>query len=176
MSSVVLWELAKDDIDDKNVKLVDRRRWFYIDRHGYALRHAKIVFKTHKLQNQLIKDWRLHDPTKDQDKCIEVLLGKYAGDGKWYAISTLRKLDPNCVVRHKETYGEVPIEVYRKALAFTDGVDEDKKKKFMKVVKSVKRKMGSVRYDSTPPVFVNSKKDFDKKIARTKRQALNINS
>jgi len=145
------------------VKLIDNKRYYYVDKHGKTLRHAKIVFKSEKLQDELVKEWRYHDPTKEQDKCIEVLLGKIGG--KWYPISTVRKLDVKCIKRHAKTYAEVPIDVYRKALSFIDDniMSKEEKKEILNTIQSIKKITGiRPERDIEKPIIIRSKKDLER--------------
>ena len=162
---ILLYELSKDDVKNSNyVKLLDKKYWYYIDKNGSALRHAKIVFKTHKLQSQLVKQWRYHDPTKIQDKCIEVLLGKIGN--KWYPISTLRKLNPSCILKHPDTYAIVPFDVYRKALNYSDKFKNDPrlKKAILSAIKRIKQHttISKKKLEKEKPIFIKSIKDLDK--------------
>jgi len=170
---LLLTEVAKDDIDGVNVMLLDKKRWYYVDKMSKALRHAKVVFKTHKLQKELVKDYRYHDPTKLQDKCIEVLLGN-VGKGKWIPISTLRSLDKiGCLVRHKETYCKVPYSVYVKALKFIDDsvIDREMKEKILEKLKQMCAGGKHVKdSNEDKPIFVNSKKDLEKYFLKGKKK------
>jgi len=99
----ILTEVALDDYKTgKAIKLDKEGKW-YMDKTGITLRHAKVIFLTHDLQRQICgNNYINHDPTKVQDKCIEVLLCKPSDLDKWVAISTLRKLTPDELVQYLE--------------------------------------------------------------------------
>ena len=163
---MILYELALDDIDNENVTLLDKKRFYYIDKNGKHLRHAKIVFKTHRLQKSLVSKYRYHDPTKVQDGCIHVLLGKIGK--KWFPISTLRKLDAKCILKHKDTYASVPKYVYDKALKFTEGLSDEEKERVKKAISKLKFKIAGPVDKKERPIFIMSKEDVFKKLYKKK--------
>ena len=141
--------------DVKYVKLLDKKRFYYVDQNGETLRHAKVIFKNDNLQNRLVKEWRYHDPTKEQDKCIEVLLGKIKN--KWYPLVTTRKLNPQCILKYKSIYQSVPKSVLKKAVRYTDALSDEEKKQLQNVIDNIK---SIVNRKIEKPFVVKSEKDL----------------
>jgi len=161
---IYLSEVSKEDfIKGRAIKLDKEGKWYVSSGGKYnSLRHTKILFDTKKLQNKCCKEYRLHDPTKVQDKCIEVLLCKDE-NGKFKAISTLRKLDLNCMLKHPETYAKVPKNVFIKAVKNTSVLSDEEKKKMIKVFNIIKRKYGDMVNRKKDEIkYVKSVREFNK--------------
>jgi len=137
----ILNEVALDDFEKGKAIKLDKDGNWYVEPHGRTLRHAKVIFLTHELQRQICKQYINHDPSKIQDKCIEVLLCKPQGLDDWVAISTLRKLSVKCVNSHPLTYAIVPPDVFKKAVLKSDGIPSDEKIAILKAYEKVRNEM-----------------------------------
>jgi len=166
----ILQEVALDDFETgKAIKLDKYGKW-YIDQHGKTLRHAKVIFRTHSLQQQICKQYINHDPSKIQDKCIEVLLCKPQGLDKWIAISTLRKLETKCIKTHPLTYAIVPPTIFKKAVMKTEGISDDEKIALINYYQKVRNELIGMpefqkkleKLQDEKPIIVNSPKDIVK--------------
>ena len=170
-------EVAIDDFEKGKALALKKNsyEWYAGKTGGTAIRHTKVLFKTHNLQRQICKEYRYHDPTKNKTGCIEVLLCKPNIKGyedRWVAISTIRKLKPECLIKHPETYANVPKEVLlnavrklhlpstvKEAVKFTKKLFIEKLKKDPEFRKEMIRKRLTDK-----PILVSNKKEFIKKV------------
>jgi len=175
-----LQEVSKEDFEKGDVIQVkpNSYEWYMGKKGALALKHTKVLFGTKKLQREICKEYRLHDPTKVQDKCIEVLLCRpniKGYENKWVAISTLRKLTPECVMNHIETYAKVPEKVLRRAIAsLKKEIAPGHKETLSLVVKTFVEKLKKMdpklkkeilrKARKDKPIEVNSKEEFIKKV------------
>jgi len=175
-----LQEVSKEDFEKGNVIQVkpNSYEWYMARKSGLTLRHTKVLFGTKELQREICKEYRLHDPTKVKDKCIEVLLCKpniKGYENKWVAISTLRKLTPECVLNHIETYAKVPEKVLRRAISSLKkeialGHKETLNLVVKTFVEKIKKENPKLRKEilrktrKDKPIEVNSKEEFIKKV------------
>jgi len=169
-SDTILAEVALDDYKNgKAIKLDKEGKW-YIDIHGKTIRHAKVIFKTHQLQQEICSTYINHDPTKSQDKCIEVLLCKPNGINKWIAISTLRKLDTNCISKHPLTYALHPPDVFKKAIKYTKAIPPEEKLAVLDKYMAYREQLKNTpefqnkikQLEKEKPVIINNSKDLIK--------------
>jgi hypothetical protein len=167
-------EVAFDDYEKgKAIKLDKDGKW-YIDPHGRTLRHAKVIFLTHELQRQICKQYINHDPSKLQDKCIEVLLCKPQGLDEWVAISTLRKLSAKCIKSHPLTYAVVPPDIFKKAVMKSEGIPSEEKIVILKAYEKVRSEMlGKPEFQKRveklqkeKPIIIKSEKDLIKLVLK----------
>jgi hypothetical protein len=175
--ALLVKEVAIDDFEKNRVLQLKKNsyEWYAGKAGGATIRHTKVLFKTHNLQRQICKEYRYHDPTKNRTGCIEVLLCKPNIKGyedKWVAISTVRKLKPECLIKHPETYASVPNEVLdtaarklnlsqtvKEAVKATKKLIIEKLKKDPELRKKIIRKRLKDK-----PVLVTNKKEFIKKV------------
>jgi hypothetical protein len=134
------------------------------------------LFKTHQLQKQICKEYVNHDPTKGKSGCVEVLLCRpniKGYENKWVAISTIRKLKPECMLERPQTYADVPKEVMNNAIKHLKAAPEWQKDTMKKVLKlfvdklkkdpEFRRKMIKKSLKDKP-ILVKDKRDFIKKL------------
>ena len=152
-----LQEVSLDDFKSNDVIPLDKEHKWVIDPNGEYLRHIKLLFKTDKIQSNICSTYRYYDPTKTHTDCIKVHLC-ITKNGKEYAMTTLRKLDYKCMIKHWSTYSNVPKDILRKAIKYTNKLSEDEKKELLKMVDSLDRS----KPDKEKPKLIKSIADLKK--------------
>jgi len=156
----LIQEVSLDDYRNGDAIKLDSRGEWYIDKHGKYLRRAKFIFKTDELQSSICRTYRYIDPTKKHTDCIKVLLC-ITNKNDNIAITTLRKLDGKCINKHFETYSEVPKNIFKKAVKYTDKISDDDKKKILEMIRKLPHS-NKYKDKSDKPRIVNSVDDLKK--------------